>query len=677
MSSAQQELLNKTDQNKLMNRNHQILLFSILFLLKIHLFAQTVADPILKSSLEKSLWKGFNRYDFKYKQRDARLIVSNNPLPGKPWIWRARFPDWHTEADSILVSEGFHLAYINTDNKFGSPNAVDIWDDFYEFLVTEYKLQKKVALIGVSRGGLYVYNWAKKNPHKVACIYAEAPVCDFKSWPAGFGESKGNKEDWNNLKKEYGFNSDNEAKLYSNNPIDNLEALAEAKVPILHMIGLKDKIVPVDENTFPLINKYIKLGGNASVVTCTKGIQELEGHHFPIETPRLVADFIKQHSLNNLPLNAFNYHQEGSGLKNSHIKFESYKAGRVAFLGGSITHNSGWRDSICNYLAKRFPKTKFEFIAAGIPSMGTTPAAFRLERDVLSHGKVDLLFEEAAVNDATNGRTKTEQIRGMEGIVRHLRKSNSEIDIVMMHFVDPDKMASYSNGVEPDVITNHNKVAQHYNIPSINLAKEVTDRINNNEFTWKDDFKNIHPSPFGQGIYADSMIQFLEKAYSSHIDSDDKIMSYNIPEKIDDYSYDNGYLVDITAAKLNKSWSIDSSWNQKDSVKTRPNYVNVPMLIGNYPGKVIKLKFEGHSVGIAVAAGPDAGFIEYRIDKKEWTQLNLFTKWSIQFHLPWYYTLATGLSRKEHVLEIRLAEKKDERSTGHACRIRYFYVNKY
>lgn len=661
---------------KLMHEKHNQIIFLVLFLSNIYLSAQKVPNLIPEGNRIESLWKGFNRYDFKYKNRDVRLITPNNPLPGNPWIWRARFPDWHTEADSILVSEGFHLAYINTDNKYGSPSAVKIWDDFYEFLTTRYKLQKKVALMGVSRGGLYVYNWAKKNPDKVSCIYAEAPVCDFKSWPAGFGESRGNQKDWDNLKKEYGFNSDNEAKLYTNNPIDNLEALAEAKVPVLHMVGINDKIVPVDENTLPLINKYIKLGGNASVVTCTKGIQKLEGHHFPIETPRLVANFIKQHTLNNLPLNAFNYHQEGSGLKNSHIKFERHKVGRVAFLGGSITHNSGWRDSICDYLLKRFPETKFEFIAAGIPSMGTTPAAFRLERDVLSHGKIDLLFEEAAVNDAANGRTKTEQIRGMEGIVRHLRKSNSEINIIMMHFVDPDKIASYKNGVEPDVITNHDKVAKHYNIPTINLAKEVADRINNNEFTWHDDFKNIHPSPFGQGIYANSIVQFLNNAYSSHIDSDDKIASYNLPEKMDAYSYDSGHLLDISEAKLNKNWSIDSSWKPKDGANTRPNYVNVPMLIGNQSGKALKLKFEGNSIGIAVAAGPDAGVIEYRIDKKEWTTLHLFTKWSMHLHLPWYYTLATGLSRNKHVLEIRMSETKDKKSKGHACRIRYFYINR-
>ena len=130
----------------------------------------------------------------------------------------------------------------------------------------------------------------------------------------------------------------------------------------------------------------------------------------------------------------------------------------MAFLGGSITHNPGWRDSVMKYLENRFPETDFEFIAAGIPSMGSTPGAFRLHRDVLMDGPVDLLFEEAAVNDATNGRSSQEQIRGMEGIVRHARTASATTDIVIMHFVDPDKMGSYRKGQIPEVIINHEKV---------------------------------------------------------------------------------------------------------------------------------------------------------------------------------------------------------------------------
>jgi acetyl esterase/lipase/lysophospholipase L1-like esterase len=374
-------------------------------------------------------------------------------------------------------------------------------------------------------------------------------------------------------------------------------------------------------------------------------------------------------------LDSKKYHEMRDGLKNSQIVFTREKKGRVAFLGGSITYNGGWRDSICNYLQKRFPETEFEFIAAGIPSMGTTPAAFRLERDVLSKGKIDLLFEEAAVNDASNGRSNTEQVRAMEGIVRHLRNENPEVDIVFMHFVDPDKMEMYRQGNVPEVIQNHEKVASHYKLPSLNLAQEVTERIDAGEFTWEDDFKNLHPSPFGQGVYAHSMLAFLERAWSGGVADDDKVTMYKQPRPLDAENYANGKLVLAEEAKTGKDWMMIPHWQPTDGKGTRANYVHVPMLVGEKAGGKVVFRFAGRAVGIAVAAGPDAGIIEYKVDGGEWQKLDLFTRWSMHLHLPWYYTLATGLDEGEHRLSIRLSEEKNTKSTGHACRIRYFYVN--
>ena len=212
-----------------MYKNFSIGAFLFFCVLINGLNAQPITENNSKEDIKKTLWKGFKHYDFKFEQRDVRLIVPNKPHPLNPWLWRARFPDWHIIADSILVSEGFHIVYINTNNKYGSPESIRIWDKLYRHVIEKYKLSKKVALCGVSRGGLFVYNWAKKNPEKVACIYTEAPVCDFKSWPAGFGASEGSAKDWEKLKEEYGFSDDDDAKVYSNNPIDNLETLAEKK----------------------------------------------------------------------------------------------------------------------------------------------------------------------------------------------------------------------------------------------------------------------------------------------------------------------------------------------------------------------------------------------------------------------------------------------------------------
>ena len=660
-----------------MKRNIFLILFFGLFISHISVFAQP-AKTIEKSYPgDKTEWKGFVRYNFDFEERTAHVTLPEKSLPGNPWVWRARFPGWHTEMDSILLSEGFHVVYVNTDNMYGSPAAIEVWDRFYDYLITEWGLHTKVSLEGVSRGGLFVYNWAKRNPEKVNCIYAEAPVCDFKSWPGGFGEGKGSESDWEQLKKEYGFSSDGEAKKYTNNPVDNLEELALAKVPVLHMIGLNDQVVPPEENTYILIDCYLKLGGPATVIPCTEGKHDLFGHHFPIETPRQGADFIKYYTeLPEQVLNPSGYHIHRNGIRNSLLKFQREKKGRVAFLGGSITYNGGWRDSICNYLQKRFPETEFEFIAAGIPSMGTTPAAFRLERDVLAGGPVDLLFEEAAVNDATNGRSNEEQIRAMEGIVRHVRSKNPATDIVLMHFVDPDKIEIYRLGQVPEVIQNHEKVAAHYHIPTINLAKEVTERIDAGEFTWEDDFKNLHPSPFGQKIYFHSMKIFLENAWSGTVAEDDKIEAYPQPKPIDDSNYDNGKLILAKNAKIIKGWKLVENWNPEDGKGTRANYVNVPMLVGQNGGSTLELKFNGNAVGIAVAAGPDAGIVEYRINNGNWQMQDLFTRWSMHLHLPWYYTLASSLPDEEHTLQLRIADEKNPQSNGTACRIRYFYVNR-
>ena len=106
------------------------------------------------------------------------------------------------------------------------------------------------------------------------------------------------------------------------------------------------------------------------------------------------------------------YYTMRGGLDNCHLRFEREKVGRVAFLGGSITEVGAWRELVCQELRRRFPNTRFDFINAGISSMGSTPGAFRLSRDVLRKGPVDLLFEEAAVNDECNGQTDLEQVRG-------------------------------------------------------------------------------------------------------------------------------------------------------------------------------------------------------------------------------------------------------------------------
>ncbi len=619
------------------------------------------------TAAKKSDWNGYERYDFTYDTRQCIVVVPKSPAGHRPWIWRARFFGHEPQTDLALLEKGFHLVYMDVADLFGAPVAVNHWNAFYNYLTEHHGFNPRVALEGMSRGGLIVYNWASANPEKVACIYADNPVCDFKSWPGGRGKGKYDQRSWQACLKAYGL-TEEQALAYEHNPIDNLEPLARSVVPVLHVCGTADTVVPMPENTDVLEQRYKKLGGKIAVIRKPG----MDHHPHSLKDPKPIVDFIL--ACTTADYDKFHFDLR-HGLTNSRIKFQRQQ-GRVAFLGGSITYNPGWRNMVCEYLQQRFPETQFDFIAAGIPSTGSTPGAFRLTRDVFKNGPVDLLFEEAAVNDATNARTDIDHIRGMEGIVRHARMLNPDIDIILMYFVDPEKMQTYNEGSVPAVIRNHEKVAKYYQLPSLNLALEVTERINAGQFDWANDFRNLHPSPFGQNVYFRSMKHLLDTAWVEPLPENVRVTANPMPAKpLDRFSYYRGRYVDIGEAKLANGFVYDASWNPDDGAGTRKGFVNVPVLKADQPGATLKFKFEGTAVGVFVTCGPDVGIIEYSVDQSPFRQLDQFTQWSSHLHLPWAYILDAELNPGVHEMTLRTTDKKNPKSRGYACRIVHFLVN--
>jgi pimeloyl-ACP methyl ester carboxylesterase len=238
-------------------------------------------------------WHGFTRHQFVIDGCPAWVVEPRNALPGNPWSWCMEFPDAFTDrcAATSLLTNGFHHVHIVVGNTFGSPSTLEHFSAFYRELQS-HGLSKKGTLIGLSRGGLYAYRWAAQNPDKVAVIYGDAPVCDFKSWPGGKFKGKGSPSDWSELQKLYGFATEAQAMSYAGNPIDVLEPLAKARVALIHVVGDADDIVPASENTAIIEQRYQKLGGEIRVIH-KPGI----GHHpHGLEDPRPVVDFIIEHS---------------------------------------------------------------------------------------------------------------------------------------------------------------------------------------------------------------------------------------------------------------------------------------------------------------------------------------------------------------------------------------------
>ena len=239
----------------------------------------------------KSAWHGYQRYDFPVDGRACIVVVPKTAAEGKPWIWRARFFGHEPQTDLALLAKGFHVVTTDVAGLFGSPKAVAHWDAFYKYLTEKHGFAGKPALEGMSRGGLIIFNWAAANPDKTACIYADAPVCDFKSWPGAKGRGKGSPRDWQACLKAYGL-SEEQALAYRRNPIDNLGPLAKAGVPLLHVCGDADQVVPIEENTGIVQRRYQELGGSIRVIA-KRGV----GHHpHSLKDPAPIVEFILKHT---------------------------------------------------------------------------------------------------------------------------------------------------------------------------------------------------------------------------------------------------------------------------------------------------------------------------------------------------------------------------------------------
>ena len=233
--------------------------------LKSRLRAAGVTDTAAASFHE------FAELDFKLPEDGAacKIVSPTNAAAGSPWVWRARFWDHQPAFDVAMLEHGYHLVYCDVVELWGAPRAVERWNHFYA-LAQKVGLGPKPVLEGMSRGGTYIFNWAKANPTKVAAIYGDNPLLDLRAFPNSTPEVKAMRKQ---CLESYGIT---EAQLpdFKGSPVDGLEALAAAKVPVFLVLGMKDDVVPVAQHADVLEARYKALGGSV-----TRWEKPDAGHH--------------------------------------------------------------------------------------------------------------------------------------------------------------------------------------------------------------------------------------------------------------------------------------------------------------------------------------------------------------------------------------------------------------
>ncbi|MFI3258834.1 MAG: GDSL-type esterase/lipase family protein [Rikenellaceae bacterium] len=255
-----------------------------------HLLADRDEEYSLLDKMEGG--KEFNYHGYKgcsytIGGTEVKIVEPKVANARHSWIQRARFWGNNPKLEVRLLELGFHLVYCDCTHEFGSEEAMKKWDTLFK-IVTKRGLNKKMVVEGYSRGGLFVYNWVTKYPKRVSALYADAPVLDPMSWPLGSGTSKGSEEMTENILKAYGLSSREEMASYKGTPMKNAEKIAKSGVPLIHVIGTADELVPVAENTAPFAEAIRKSGGKIEIIE-KEGI----GHHpHSLDVPEPLVQFI-------------------------------------------------------------------------------------------------------------------------------------------------------------------------------------------------------------------------------------------------------------------------------------------------------------------------------------------------------------------------------------------------
>lgn len=201
----------------------------------------------------------------------------------------------------------------------------------------------------------------------------------------------------------------------------------------------------------------------------------------------------------------------------------------LAFLGGSITQGSVstqytncYAYLVYDWFVRRFPKTAFTYVNAGVGGTTSQFGAARVEEDVLSY-KPDLVVIEFSVNDEdTDFYRET-----YEGLVRKVYGNAYEPAVLLVHNI------CYDTGVSAE--RKHREIGTHYHLSSVSMKTAIYPEILSgaiqNRLITPDD---LHPNSDGHALVAEVITDFLDKVYVQMMEKEEP---FSMPQPLTANAY--------------------------------------------------------------------------------------------------------------------------------------------
>ena len=226
---------------------------------------------------------------FEVAGHKAFLYAAPKPAEGKPWVWYAPTLGGVSIVQRKLYFENFmkagiSIAGFDLGEVRGSPASTAKFTLFYDAMVKR-GFSPKPILLGQSRGGVMTLAWAFRHPDKVRAWVGIYPVCNLASWPLKNSKAA--------TLADFALpEAELVAKLKEFNPVDNLQGLLANKVPMFVVHGDSDAVVPYNDNTKLLKDRY-EAGGGKITVKLVPGEGHKVGPAF-FECQELVDFVLKQ-----------------------------------------------------------------------------------------------------------------------------------------------------------------------------------------------------------------------------------------------------------------------------------------------------------------------------------------------------------------------------------------------
>jgi hypothetical protein len=348
-----------------------------------------------------------------------------------------------------------------------------------------------------------------------------------------------------------------------------------------------------------------------------------------------------------------------NGLTHLKKRINAGKEVRIAYLGGSITQQDGWRVYSLDWFREQYPNVDFKEIRAAIGGTNSRLGVFRVDDHVLKF-KPDLVFIEFAVND--NGLADKEIEKSIEGIIRKIKKSVYPTDVCLIYTINEPMLPDMGKGRLPRTVKIMEGIAGYYNLPSINFGTQVVKMKKSGELIFKgrkNDITNgailfsedgTHPLvETGHTIYLESFVSSMTSILESNNDSAPQTP---IPLRVD--NYENARLAYINRTMLSGNWekSTHSFSDFEDWYQLTYGLPEVFRL--NDTTAVLTANFKGSFLGIYDVIGPDAGTIEVMIDGKRYEDLCRFDGYCT-YHRFSSVNIATDLGNSLHTVKMRLS----------------------